>query len=102
MGLPLTDKNTDPASSKISTRLRRKTFYDTGHTNFIVRPAPRGSGQNRAERKALAAIRPADNFRSPRTPRCAGEHAEIGSDRLLDIGDQPVVGSYTARQCDVV
>src|SRR5216683_5633077 len=60
--LAVADQNTQTSGGEISARFRRETFDDTRDTDFIVGPSPRRSGQNRAEGKALTAIRPTHNF----------------------------------------
>ena len=99
--LSVANQDTQTAGSEIRAGLRRETFDDTRDTDFVVRPSPSCSGQNRAEGKALTAIRPTHNFGSSRTPRRAREYAEIGGDRLLDIGDKAVIGPGAAGQRDI-
>src|SRR5215210_5553878 len=47
--LSVANENTETARREISARLRGETFDDPRDTDFIVRPSPCCSGQNRAK-----------------------------------------------------
>ena len=95
------DQYSEPAGGEIGLRLGREAIDDASHADPVVGASPGRSLQHGAGGNAFVAIGPADDFVQTRAPTGAREHAEIGGDRLLEIGVEAVIGSHLAHQRDV-